>query len=194
LGRQCKVCEHPERSRIELALARKVSARQIAQRFVGVSPDSVSRHRRSHMPPQLVASLMVAGKPSDIDLDKLRQSESEGLLQHLVAQRGRLYHLLDEAEDVGDLRAASSVHGRILDNLSLGAKLLGEIATHSVHVEQNLIITDQYLRLRQTLVKALRPFPDAARAVADCLRRVEVEVEQSPAPPLLGPNNADARP
>jgi hypothetical protein len=101
---------------------------------------------------------------------------------------------LDEAEDVGDLRAASSVHGRILDNLSLGAKLLGEIATHSVHVEQNLIITDQYLRLRQTLVKALRPFPDAARAVADCLRRVEVEVEQSPAPPLLGPNNADARP
>lgn len=192
MGRQCKVCEHPERSRIELALARKVSARQIAQKFRGVSPDSISRHRRGHMPPQLVASLVAAGKPSDIDLEKLRQSESEGLLQHIVAQRGRLYHLLDEAEDLGDLRAASSVHGRILDSLALGAKLLGEINTHAVNVQNNLIVQPEYLELRHLLRQALKPFPNAQRAVAEALRRVEAPQPADAHPLIEQQGNAHA--
>jgi hypothetical protein len=144
------------------------------------------------MPPQLVASLVAAGKPSDIDLEKLRQSESEGLLQHIVAQRGRLYHLLDEAEDLGDLRAASSVHGRILDSLALGAKLLGEINTHAVNVQNNLIVQPEYLELRHLLRQALKPFPNAQRAVAEALRRVEAPQPADAHPLIEQQGNAHA--
>ena len=47
------------------------------------SPYAVGRHAREHMPPQLRAKL-TAGLDLDIDLDRLRETESQSLLVHLV--------------------------------------------------------------------------------------------------------------
>jgi hypothetical protein len=172
MGRRCQVCDHPERAKIELGLARRVSATALARKF-DIHHDAIYRHRKLHMPPQLKAALLAAGKPTDIDLDALRKSESEGLLQHIVAQRGKLYHLLDEAEGLGDLRAAAQVHGRIIENLQLGAKLLGELNTHAVTVTNNLVVSQEYLELRRVLHQALRPYPVARQAVARALAALE---------------------
>jgi hypothetical protein len=171
MGQKCTICGHPRRSEVELATARRVGIRQIAQKF-GVSQWAVQRHK-AHMPPQLSAALAATGFPTCIDLDALRKAESEGLLQTLVAQRGRLYRLLDAAEEVGDLKAAAAVHGRINDNVTNVAKLLGEITTHSVHTTHNLLIAPEYVQLRAALVNALRPYPDARKAAARVLRSLE---------------------
>ena len=40
------------------------------------------------------------------------------------------------------------------------------------------MVSDDYLRLRQTLIMALRPFPEARRAVAAELHRIEDEIAQ----------------
>jgi hypothetical protein len=53
----------------------------VAKRY-GVSIDAVGRHAREHMPPQLRAKL-TAGLDLDIDLDRLRETESQSLLVHL---------------------------------------------------------------------------------------------------------------
>lgn len=179
MSRECTVCAHPDRARVELALANRVPMRTVARRYT-LSKEAAYRHRRGHMPPQLIAALMLRGRPTDVDLDKLRITESEGLLQHLVAQRGRLYKLADAAEDLGDINAATRVHGQLSRNLELTGKLLGELRTGSQSVVQNILIAPQYHQMRVALVQALRPFPDARTAVAAVLHKIEGEA----APPI----------
>ncbi len=172
MGRNCHTCEHPRRAQIELALARRVPYRALERQY-GVTKDSLSRHKREHLPPQVEASLLATARPTGVDLDKLRQSESEGLLQTIVYQRARLFTLLDEAEDMGDIRAAAQVHGRLTSNAEFTARLLGEISTAAQHVTNNLIVSDEYLALRSALVQALRPYPKARKAVAKVLQQRE---------------------
>ena len=172
MGQRCHVCEHPRRSEIELAIARRVGYRQIEQKF-GPSIYSLHRHRRGHMPPQLLVALETTALPTVFDLDALRKSESEGLLMTLVTQRARLFQLLDTAEECGDLKAAATVHGRINDNVITVAKLLGDLSTHSSTTVNNLVISGEYLELRSALVRALRPYPEARKAVSVVLQGLE---------------------
>jgi hypothetical protein len=172
MGRRCSICDHPNRPEIELAVSRRVGVRQIAQKW-GVSMWAISRHALNHLPPQVRSALAATGLPSPLDLDALRKSESEGLLQTLVNQRARLFRLLDAAEEVCDLKAATSVHGRITDNVALVAKLLGEITTHSQTTVNQLVVSPEYLTLRSKLLVALAPFPEARRAVARALQDLE---------------------
>lgn len=172
MARLCQVCNHPRRAEIELALARRVPYRTLEARY-NVGKDPLSRHKKEHMPEQLQASLMATARPTGVDLDALRKSESEGLLQTIVFQRAKLFSLLDEAEEVGDHRAAAQIHGRITKNAEFTAKLLGEITTAAQHTTNNLIVSQDYLELRSALVQALRPYPKARRAVAEVLQNME---------------------
>ena len=56
-GHRCNCCTHRERAAIDLALARGVSTYALEKRY-GVSHDSLGRHARHHLPPQLRAKLM----------------------------------------------------------------------------------------------------------------------------------------
>jgi hypothetical protein len=155
-----------------LGIARRVGYRQLSQKF-GPSIYSLHRHRRGHMPPSLLVALETTALPTVVDLDQLRKSESEGLLQTLVVQRGRLFRLLDVAEEMGDIKAAAAVHGRLNDNVVTVAKLLGDLSTHSTTTVNNLLVAPEYLQLRSALVTALRPYPDARKAVAAVLQGME---------------------
>jgi hypothetical protein len=172
VGARCTVCTHSDRAQIELGLARKVGLKTLATKY-GLSKTALSRHSQNHMPPQVRALMRATGKTCEVDLDELRRTESEGLLGTAVALRARLYRQLDMAEEVGDLRAAASLDGRILDSLSFVAKLLGEISTHNQTTVNQLVVSPQYLELRTALVQALQPFPQARRAVSEVLRRLE---------------------
>jgi hypothetical protein len=81
-GAKCLVCSHREAANINLALARGVTVTALSRRYK-VSTDSLYRHSSNHLPPQLRAKL-IAGPDLDIDLDKLKESESQSLLGNLV--------------------------------------------------------------------------------------------------------------
>jgi hypothetical protein len=169
-GPQCSVCKHRELPAIDLALARGVSTGALAHRY-GLGNDSVYRHRRNHLPPQLRAKLL-AGPDLDIDIDKLRETESQSLLANLVALRRRLFHSFDVAEENGDSHMVSRIAAQLHRNMELVGKLLGDLAAGHTNVT-NVLIQPQYVELRVGLVSALRPFPEAARAVASVLRQIE---------------------
>jgi len=76
-GKACTVCAHREAAAIDLALARGVGTGAIARRY-DVSTDSLYRHRKAHLPAQLRARL-IAGPDTEIDLDRLRETESQSL-------------------------------------------------------------------------------------------------------------------
>jgi hypothetical protein len=155
---------------IDLALARGVSVRALARRYK-VGADSLYRHQTNHLPPQLRAQL-IAGPDLDIDLDRLRETESQSLLANLIALRGRLFSSLDVAEECGDGNMLARVAGQLHHNLEITGKLLGDLGTGPVSVT-NVLIQPMYVEMRVELVRALRPFPDAARAVAAVLHTIE---------------------
>lgn len=169
-GAKCLVCSHREHAAIDLALARGVSVTAIGRRYK-ISTDSLYRHRANHLPPTLRAQL-IAGPDLDIDLDRLKETESQSLLAHLVGLRHRLFAALDAAEEYADgnmlTRVASALHA----NLELTGKLLGDLGVGSTNVT-NILIAPQYIEMRVALVQALSAFPEARLAVAQALHQIE---------------------
>ncbi|EAQ34556.1 hypothetical protein NB311A_06046 [Nitrobacter sp. Nb-311A] len=171
-GTRCTVCDHDHRHQIEIGLTHGVAARVLGERF-GLSKDAILRHARNHLTPAQRAAILSAQKPAAIDLDALRTAESEGLIASLVAQRARLLVKADFAAEHGDIKGSVAAENAITANLTLVAKLLGQLVqVHDVR-HTNLLVSPDYLKLRSTLIAALKPFPEAARAVGAALHRLE---------------------
>jgi len=107
-----------------------------------------------------------------IDLDRLKEAESQSLLANLVALRHRLFAALDAAEEYQDggmlTRVASALHA----NLELTGKLLGDLGVGST-TNVNVLVMPQYVELRVALVQALASHPEARQAVATVLHQLE---------------------
>jgi hypothetical protein len=125
------------------------------------------------MTPELHGQLMTRGRMTATDLENLREVESEGVLQHLVAVRGRLYGLMDVAEQQNDYRAAATIGERIVKTLEVTAKLLGDLRTGSISVTQNVLVLPEFHALRTTIMQALRQHPEARASVAAALKQLE---------------------
>jgi len=169
-GVKCGVCRHREHAAIDLGLARGVSVRAMARRY-DLSTDALYRHARSHLPAQLRAKLLV-GPDTDIDLDKLRETEGQSLLANLIALRGRLFASLDVAEEAGDGNMLARVAGQLHRNLEITGELVGSLSSGATTIN-NILVQPQYVEMRISLVDALRPFPEAAHAVARVLHSIE---------------------
>lgn len=175
---QCTICQHPRRPEIDHSLANRVSEHRVAKRF-SVSRDAIHRHKKKHLPPQLEAALLSQnGNVAAVDLEKLRKSESEGLLQTLVWQKAHVLLQIDNAVANMDPVAVAKFHDVLLKNQQTIAKLIGELSAHTRSVTNNFLIAPEYLELRHALMRALSPFPDARKAVASALHTLE----RQPAP------------
>jgi hypothetical protein len=53
-GRACNVCNHERRAEMELRLANGTPLRIVAAKY-GLGYDSCYRHKKNHMPPELIA-------------------------------------------------------------------------------------------------------------------------------------------
>jgi len=173
---QCTICQHRERATIDLALARGVAVRALGQRYK-LGPDSIYRHARNHLPPQLRAKLL-AGPDLEIDFDRLRDTESQSLLGNLVALRHRLFAGLDVAEEVGDSSMVARVANQLHRNLEITGKLLGDLSSGGTTVT-NILVQPAYVLMRVELVQALAPFPEARQAVAAVLHRIEHDAAEA---------------
>jgi hypothetical protein len=169
---KCTICAHERRHQIDIGLTHRVPYHVLGKRF-DVSPDAVARHATNHLAPQQRAAILTATKPSAVDLEQLQRSEAEGLLSQLVVQRARLQAHSELALELGDLRAAVAVERAILANLELVGRLLQQLVTvHEVR-STSILISADYLSLRSAILRALRPHPEAARAVGQALAELE---------------------
>lgn len=181
-GRLCLICTHERMPEIELKLANGTPVRTLSTMY-GIAKDSFYRHRRNHMPEELMQQLQAAGrKISPVDLDNLKRNESEGLLQNLVHERARQQRIADKAEAIDDYANATRASVAALKSSELIAKLLGDIKTGNT-VTQNILVAPEFHAFRTAIIHALRPHPDAKRAVMAELQRLEkmevIDVEPS---------------
>ena len=175
-GARCLVCSHREAQNIDLALARGVSVTALSRRYK-VSTDSLYRHSSNHLSPVLRAKL-IAGPDLDIDLDRLKETESQSLLANLVALRHRLFAALDAAEEYQDAGMLTRVASQLHQNLELTGKLLGDLGVGGT-TNVNVLVMPQYIELRLALVGALSAYPEAKMAVAQALHQLESKAAET---------------
>jgi hypothetical protein len=168
----CSCCASPHRREIDLALVARVSCKVIARRFE-VSCDSVERHAKNHLSAVQIAALATNLRPSAIDLDALRESEGSSLLGQLLAQRATLQTIGAAAFEAKNYQAAVAAERAVTNSLDLLSKVLGLIISKHEVKSTALLVSPDYLELRHVLVEALKPYPEAARAVGAALGRLE---------------------
>jgi hypothetical protein len=178
LGQSCRTCEHPERSAIDIELARGINCGVVGRRF-NLSIASVQRHKRGgHIPPSIIAAF--PRHRADLSaqaLAQLRADESAGVLLHLAQQRSTLLRLQDEAEQAGDRAGAVQIGRELHRNIELTGRTLGTFAEHERAITQvanlSVLMSPEYVDLRANLIKALTPFPEARKAVGSVLAVVD---------------------
>lgn len=79
------------------------------------------------------------------------------------------------AFEQGELSAATSVERAITSSLELTSKLLGMIIHRHDVRSTSILISADYLKLRDRIVQALKPYPEAAKAVGRALAELELE-------------------
>lgn len=186
----CQVCNSPHRHSVDVALAHGLGHDAIGKRY-DLSPHSVQRHGKNHLSPQMMAAVQHALHPSAVDLDALKVSEGENLLHHLVHQRARIGQHIELAVSTGDAGAAIRGEAAITNNLQLVSKLLGVLVNVHETRHQHILTHPDYLRLREVLLCALVPFPEARIAVGRALAGIETQAAENittaakDSPPLL---------
>ena len=156
MPRVCTVCAHPQRDSIDLSLLGGESIRAIARQF-SVSKDALLRHKESHLPGQLARAHEASEAVSaGTLLDRLRQITGETHAVLKASKQGKNPSL--------SLKAIA----RLERQLELEARMLGEFQD-SATTTINVYSTPEWLVLRSTILSALTPFPDAAKAVAGAL-------------------------
>jgi hypothetical protein len=166
---RCTVCRHPQRPSIDLAIALKCSAHAIAARF-RVSHDAVDRHRRSHLTAEVRAALATKVLQREGDMQRVLLEEGVGIVDALKAVRGPLFSLYLAAVDAADAKVAASLAGRLHESLSLSARVTGELAPHTSVSVTNIVLSQDYMRLRAELLRILARYPEARAEVAHVFR------------------------
>jgi hypothetical protein len=162
MGRACTVCMHARRNEIEERLVKGISKRQIAQavrEYGEVSVDALDRHDRNHIPKARRDKLLV-GKLPDLDIETLKETESQLVLVDLVERKARVIRMLDEAERLADFRAYSSLIGRLNEISVLVAKLLGQIGGGNTTINTTIntvVAASDYYQYRTAMMRALMP-------------------------------------
>ena len=182
---QSSITKHVDRVAIERDLAIGLPLRRLARKY-GLSKDALCRYRKK-LPPQLRAAMLAQSLRPEVDLDKLRTVESEGLLVNLAAQRAKLLLWQDAAASAEQFGVAAQIAAQINANLALTGRYLGELGVHHTVTSVSVLVSPQYLELRSALLRALEPYPDARRAVADAIHRLETKVAQQAPKPVLEP-------
>ncbi len=159
MTRTCSICQHPDRGEIDAALVAGTPYRSIAQQHA-VSAAAMQRHK-AHIPRAI--SQGHEAKAAAQSLDVVRQ---------LKAINGIMWTLLRRARATGDAGTMLKAADRILRQLELQAKLLGDLDERP-QVAVTLLTDPQWLRLFAAIRGVLVRYPGALDEVDRAVAQIE---------------------
>jgi AcrR family transcriptional regulator len=161
---RCSVCAHEKCGQIDYALAKGISLRAVADEH-GLGPTSVFRHFRDHVPETYK---QIIGSGVYRDLDELLKSCGKGdaeSLDVLNAMISGFFHQWALAFSNGAQSAMVQFGSQLRQLIELRAKITRELAP-AQHLHQT-VNTVAVMNDISGLLKILRPFPDACRALVE---------------------------
>ena len=150
----CSICTHPERDAIDAELLSGTANRRIATQY-SLSEAAVRRHRKSHLPAELIQAQ-----------EAQAVAQADDLLAQVVSLKDKALKILGQAETEGDLRTALAAIRETRSTLELLARLLGELREQTT---VNVLVSPEWVQLRTTILTALEPFTEARLHVAGVL-------------------------
>lgn len=163
MARQCAVCRHPDRAAIEAALVDGASYRDVARRW-GMHHSTVHRHKR-HMVEAIAAAVT--------ERQAVEVQHAHGVLDRLQRLQWVAQKVLGEALRRKDRRTALAAVGRVRELLALEAELTGQLR-RGVSVDVAVVLrSPEWARVRQAIVDALAPYPEARDAVVRALEALD---------------------
>jgi len=157
MSRTCTICTLPadERQAIDTALIGGEPARSVASRYVTngrpLGRMAVQRHKDEHLAATLAKSEAVK-----------EEARADDLVQQLRQLRAKAIALLLAAERSGDLRTALAGVREARATIELLLEVEERIDRRPV---VNILISDEWLRVRGTIIAALDAHPEARNAV-----------------------------
>lgn len=165
------MCGHADKDAIDLELAAGEPVTRVAAKF-RASADAVSRHFANHLRPgaarvkAIVREQTIHDQAQRLDiLAELRSrlERADKLTNIAEGIVGRAAGQQDWRTAVAGVGAATRALGESRACLDLLARLLGEVPSDTTTV--NVTLQAEWPMLRQRIVGALEPFPDARQAV-----------------------------
>jgi hypothetical protein len=159
----CKVCLHPKRAQIEREIAARKLTKSKAAQIVGCHNSTVSRHM----------SFCVAPYIAEIALKKAREKQSIDIIEQLERSLQTTQYILENALNQGQERVALKALEVEIKQFELTAKLTGQL--HEAP-QVNFLLSSEYVQIKQVIIKALEPYPEARQRAARALREVNDEI------------------
>jgi len=174
MPRRCTVCLHPKRTKVDKALVADRTYRSIADEYC-LSEAALKRHKKNHLPARLAKAhqaaetaeaMKVVGHQQELKEEDHR--EAIDIIQQLRVVNAATLEVVKKARADGKdstlLRAVDRIHKQI----ELQARLLGEIQEAQTTV--NVAVLPEWHGIRQVVIEALNPFPEARLAVVRTLK------------------------
>jgi hypothetical protein len=155
LGRQCSVCEHPDRRDVEQRLTAGETLASIAA-STGLNRMALSRHRRDHSPIWLSKVTQVSERSSGTVRERI---------EALVA---RIENVMSDAEVGRRASVVLQAARELRMSLETLGKLTGELDERPTTVV-NVVESQEWREVQTALLGALAPFPQAKLAVVAAL-------------------------
>ncbi len=154
MSRRCTICDHPQRVEVDRQLIEAESFRNISERF-SISLGALHRHKSDHI---------------DENLAKAKEAQevaqADNLLDQVRGLQKKALNILSKAEAAKDYRAATGAIREARGCLELLARLLGELNEGQTI---NILIAPEWLSLRNVILEALEPYPEARISVSTAL-------------------------
>jgi hypothetical protein len=165
-GRQCSVCRHGQRGRIDYLIVSGAGEhgggrRALAEKF-SLSESAVYNHSRRHISAEYRRAILAGPLGSEDDLRELAAEEGVSVLQNYRAvfngHRSRWLRALEVGDDDAMVK-----HGRAMDGMlwRIG-QLTREIAPNApMAIQANIFMSADYYNFERRAVKVLRRHPEA---------------------------------
>lgn len=153
---------HPQRSEIDRRLVSGEPVLAVAKAY-GLAHDSLGRHFARH-----VATAVREAAERERQADE--EARGDDLLGELRSLIKIAKGLLARAVQAGDLRTAVSAVGQIKGVIETMARILGDISDAPT---VNVTLAPVVVQMRQALIVALEPYPEARAAVLKALEAAQ---------------------
>jgi gamma-glutamylcyclotransferase (GGCT)/AIG2-like uncharacterized protein YtfP len=159
LGRQCTICNHPQRGEIDKALVAGVAYRRIAAEY-GVSDGSLRRHKKNgHIAEQIakVAKKKEIQQAKEVRAAILAQeaqevADAQTILDEVSRLKGRALTILDRAETEGTREACMALR-EVRGIVELLAKVRGELKGDGPTI--NIIQNPQFVEFKSVVLEVM---------------------------------------
>ena len=158
MARQCTVCAHTEKARINSQLIEGEILETLSKVY-NLTPAALNRHKQNHLPEQLIKAQSVR-----------QVAAADSLMERVTSLNEKAESVYIKAIKSNNLTAATQAIRELRGITELYAKITGELTSQSVN---NIIVMPEWLSLRNLILFALDPYPEARQAVVKALGEME---------------------